>query len=100
MLVEYREEIEDAIAAELGISGDELRDEIADGKTVEDIAEEKGVASEDLEAAVADEIGEIADELAADGEITDEQAENMKDEAQTLAERFIRRGRLLPVPFE
>ncbi|MBN2028373.1 MAG: hypothetical protein JW854_16610 [Actinobacteria bacterium] len=92
VLFEYREEIEDMIAAELGISSDELRDELQDGKTVEEIAEEKGVSSEDLTAAVAAEIGRIADELAADGEISDGQAENMKDQADDLAERFVERG--------
>jgi len=101
VLIEYREEIEDVAAAQLGISSDELRDEIEDGKTIAEIAEEKGVSSEDLTAAVAAEIGEIADELAADGEITDAQAENMKDQADVLAERFVERGsRRFPKPSE
>jgi len=89
---EFREEIEDVIAAELGITGDELRDEIEGGKTIAEIAEEKGISSEDLTAAVAAEIVRIADELAADGEISDAQVENIKDQADVLAERFVERG--------
>jgi hypothetical protein len=101
VLVEYRDEIDSVVARELGISTDELLNEMEAGKTIAEIAEEKGVSSEDLTAAVAAEISKIADKLAADGGLTTEQAKNIKSKAVAMAEMYIERGhRLLPMPFE
>jgi len=98
-LGESYDEIASVIAAKLGISVDDLEDEIADGKTIAEIAETKGVSTEDLTAAVAAKISEIADKLAADGEITTQQAENIKSNAEVMASRLIERGfRGAPIP--
>jgi len=99
VLGESYDEIASVIAAKLGISVDDLEDEIADGKTIAEIAETKGVSTEDLTAAVAAKISEIADKLAADGEITTQQAENIKSNAEVMASRLIERGfRGAPIP--
>jgi hypothetical protein len=96
VLVEYRDELEGVVAGELGISTTELTDEIAGGKSIAEIAEEKGVSADDLTAAVAAEIDAIADELVAEGEITAAQAEDMKSEAESMASVFIERGNMRP----
>lgn len=92
ILDEYRDELENEIAGELGISVDDLQDEMEDGKTIAEIAEEKGVSTEDLTASVAAKTGELADELAADGEISPEQAENIKSNAEFMASRLVEGG--------
>jgi hypothetical protein len=99
VLGEYYDEIASVIAEKIGISVDDLQYEIADGKTIAEIAETKGVSTEDLTAAVAAKISEIADKLAADGEITTQQAENIKSNAEVMASRSIERGfRRAPMP--
>jgi uncharacterized protein YidB (DUF937 family) len=93
ILEESREEIESEIATKLGISIDELQEGIKSGKTIAELAEEKGVAVGDLTGAVAAKISEIADRLAADGDITGRQAKEIKSNADNLATRFMERGR-------
>lgn len=98
---EYREEIEDGIAAVLGISADELQEQLEDGKTIAETAEEEGIPEEDLVDAAAAKIGEIADRLAAEKDISDERAEEIKSNAESIASRLIKRGwRRAPMPFE
>jgi hypothetical protein len=93
VLEESREELESEVAKQLGISVDDLQHEVESGKTIAELAEEKGVAVGDLTDAVAAKISEIADGLAADGEITSKQAGEIKSNADILASRFIERGR-------
>lgn len=90
--IEHQDEITEAIATGLGISAEELREELADGMTVAEMAEEKGVAMEDLTAAVAAKVSEIADELVDDGEITARQAERIKSNAEDIAAMLVRRA--------
>ncbi len=97
LLIEFRDEVDEVVAGLLSISTGELQEEIEAGKTIAEIAEEKGVSSEDLKAAVVAEIGAIADQLAADGEIGDAQAENIKSNAKLMAERYIERGYRRPL---
>ena len=94
ILGQYSDEIEGTIAEKLGISADDLRDEIENGNTIIEIAEEKGVSTEDLTASVAAKISEIIGELAADGEITAARAEEIKSDAEDIASRLIERGHL------
>jgi len=94
ILSRHGDDIESVIAGKLGISQGDLQDEIESGKTIIEIAEEKGVSTEDLTAAVASKIGAIADELAADGEITAARAEEIKSNADDIASRLIEMGHL------
>lgn len=97
ILVESRGELMEVIAAELGVSTGELQEELMDGKTIAEVAEEKGVSADDLTATVAAKIGEIADELAADGEISAQQAERIKAGAEDMASRLMERGYRRPL---
>ncbi len=54
-----------------------------------------------MDAALAGRISEMADMLAADGDINAERAEEMKSGAETIASRLMESGgRRLPMPLE
>jgi hypothetical protein len=93
VLGEYRDELESEIADELGISVDDLRDDIERGKAISDLAEERGISPEDLIKSLAAKIEEIADKLAADEKITAERAENIKSDAEDIASMMVYGGR-------
>jgi polyhydroxyalkanoate synthesis regulator phasin len=77
-----------AAAEALGLSTDELRDALADGSTLADVAEAQGVAVEDLVAALVTAAEERIDDAVADGRLTAEEAEQRKAE---LTERMTER---------
>ena len=71
----------DAAATALGITADELRTELQSGKTIAQVASDKGVDVQTvIDAVTADEIAEI-DQRLADGRITQAQADEMKANA-------------------
>ena len=79
-----------AVAAEqLGMTVDEVRAALSSGKTIEDLAEEKGVEPQ----AIVDEVLALRkarlDALVADGKLTQDQADTMLAQmAEHLAERI------------
>ncbi len=93
LLKEHRDELEGAIAAAIGISVDELREGMEHGKTIAEIADEKGVSVDGLTDAVAAKIDEIADRMAADGDLTNERAEEIKSHSDDIASGLIERDR-------
>lgn len=97
-LIACRDEIAEFLAGELGMTVDGFRVAMANGKTVAELAEEKGLSTEDLIASLAAKIKEIADRLAAEGEATSAQAERIKDMASELASILVRDGPRLFTP--
>lgn len=77
-----------AAADALGMTTDELRDALADGSTLADVAQAQGVAVEDLVAALVTAAEERIDDAVADGRLTAEEAEQRKAE---LTERMTER---------
>lgn len=77
-----------AAADALGMTTDELRDALADGFTLADVAQAQGVAVEDLVAALVAAAEERIDDAVADGRLTAEEAEQRKAE---LTERMTER---------
>ncbi|MBC7289712.1 MAG: hypothetical protein H5T83_00065 [Actinotalea sp.] len=77
-----------AAADALGLTTDELRAALADGSTLADVAEEQGVAVEDLVAALVAAAEERIDDAVADGRLTAEEAEERTAE---LTERMTER---------
>ena len=59
----------------LGLSGSEIRESLADGKSLADIAADQGVALEDLKAAILDSAQERLDQAVLDGKIDQERAD-------------------------
>ncbi len=99
ILAESRKELVEFIAGQLGISVDQLRDELRGGKSVADLAEEKGRSPEELVDSLAAKIEELADKLAAEDEIPPYLAEAVKDHSEALASFWVHRGfRLLGPP--
>lgn len=64
-----------AAAAAIGISDDELRNQLRDGKTIAAVATEKGVAVEKVVAAMAEEAKTRTAKAVTDGKITQAQAD-------------------------
>lgn len=91
-LMACRGELAEFLAAELGLSADTFQEEMAGGKTVADLAEEKGISKDDLVKSVAAKIEEIADRLATEGELTSAQAERIKSVAPELASLLVQDG--------
>ena len=66
-----------ALAEKLGLTSDELTAEVNNGKTIAQIAEEKGVSSTDLAAALETAHQESLAQAVTDGTLTQEQADIM-----------------------
>jgi uncharacterized protein (DUF433 family) len=65
----------DVVAEALGMTVDELRDALADGQTIADLAEAKGVALEDVAAALVAAETEHLQQAVEDGRLTQEEAD-------------------------
>lgn len=92
VLQEARDELLELAASELGMSPGELEDRLEDGETLADLAEEKGLSTEELVDTLASRIEEIADRLASEGTLTASQAEAVKSRAEAMAFLFVHGG--------
>lgn len=83
----------DTVAKELGMTADELRIERWDGKSIAEIAEERGIDLEELKAAALNTRVELLQELEEEGIVTEEQKnymeQNMERRMETQMERNI-----------
>ncbi|MBC7246851.1 MAG: hypothetical protein H5T73_03610 [Actinobacteria bacterium] len=91
-LMACRGELAEFLAGELGVTVDVLEEELGNGKTVAELAEDKGVSVDGLVSSLAGKIEEIADRLVAEGELTSVQAERIKSVAPELASLLVRDG--------
>jgi hypothetical protein len=87
------EEMQGVIADTLGISSEELQSELEGGKTVAQLAEEKGVSFDDIVDAVTTKIYESIDQAVADGNLDAEKAEEIKAEAPDRVRERLENGR-------
>jgi hypothetical protein len=77
------------IAGVLGMTPDELKDALRDGKTLAEIAQEKNVAVDDVVNAIVAAGDKRIDEAKDAGRLTQEEADNMKERLRTFAERLV-----------
>ena len=70
-----RDHTAEAAATVLGLELEELVDELKDGKTLAEVAEEKGMAVDELTAAMLPEVRQELDAEVAEGKLTEEQAD-------------------------
>lgn len=81
----------DIIAEELGMTADELRVERLAGRSIAEIAEERGIDFEELKATVIEARAELLEKLGEDGVITEGQKnymeQNMERRMETMMER-------------
>lgn len=75
----------DVVTETLGMTGEELRSALSEGKSLADVAVEQGVPVEDLTAALVGAAEERIDQAVAAGNLEEERAEKIKAE---LAERI------------
>lgn len=88
LLVDHYGEIKETVAEELGLSVEEMEEELTGGKTVKELAGERGVSVDRLVEAANSRVAEIVDRGVADGEISEEMAERIESR---LAERILER---------
>jgi len=74
-----------ALAETLGLTSDELTAEVSSGKTIAQIAEEKGVSRTDLVAALETAHSDALAQAVADGNLTQEQADSIQAQ---MADRY------------
>jgi hypothetical protein len=80
----------EAQAAALGMTPAELRASLAEGKTLAELAAERGITAEQMKAAVLGQIGERLDQAVAAGNLSDKQAQAMRERLnQVPAEHFL-----------
>lgn len=80
------------LAEILGISVEELRETIADGKTITELAEAKGMSMEDVALALGDHYTDCIQQAVADGNITQEQADQWLENMQERLEYRLKNG--------
>jgi polyhydroxyalkanoate synthesis regulator phasin len=96
----------EAAADIIGIDTAELREALADGATLAEVAEDNGVDVETLVDGLVAALNEKVDELMADGRITEDRAAEIKESAPERIENFVnaqvrlRRGFWLTSPAE
>ena len=79
----------DGIAGELELSVDELRESLAGGLTLAEIAEEQGIAIDTLIDTALDGLEEKLDVLIADGRLTQERADQIRQGSAAMLEAMI-----------
>lgn len=79
----------EAAADIIGIENAELREALADGATLAQVAEDNGVDIENLVDGLVAALSERVDELVADGRITEDQAAEIKENAPERIENFV-----------
>jgi uncharacterized protein YidB (DUF937 family) len=80
-----------AAASYLGITRDELRDALADGKSLAEIAKDEGKSVDGLVQALVADAEERIDAAADDGRLTDAQANELKDDLQDRITELVNR---------
>jgi hypothetical protein len=78
-----------ALAESLGVDEDELRDALRDGRTIAEVAEEQGVDVQDVVDAVVAAHQERVDEAVADGDLTQEDADELMAGAEERVTAFV-----------
>lgn len=79
----------EAAAEVIGIENSELREALADGATLAEVAEDNGVGVDALIAGLLSALDEKLDELVANGRITEEQAAEVRENAPERIENFV-----------
>jgi polyhydroxyalkanoate synthesis regulator phasin len=77
------------VAESLGIGEDELRSALEDGRTIAEIAEEQGVEVQDVVDDIVAAQREFLDEAVADGDLTQEDADEILAGAEERATAFV-----------
>ena len=88
----YWDEAINEVAGLLGLSEEELHEEKDGGKTLAQIAGEKGISTDQVVNTITEKVGELVDAEVAAGVITAEQAEKVKSVAALKAPVYVENG--------
>ena len=88
----HRGEVKGEVAALLGLSPEDMEAELKSGKTLAELAEEKGVTTDQVLETITRKVGEALDAEVAAGNMTPEQAEERKSFAASRAADCIENG--------
>ena len=88
----YWEEAINEVAGLLGLSEEELHEEKEGGKTLAQIAGEKGISTDQVVNTITEKVGELVDAEVAAGNVTPEQAEKIKSVAAMKAPAYVESG--------
>jgi len=88
----YWSEAMDEVAGLLGLSEEELHEEKEGGKTLAQIAGEKGVSTDQVVNTITEKVGELVDAEVAAGNVTPEQEEKIKSVAAMKAPVYVESG--------
>jgi hypothetical protein len=86
----------EAAAGYLGVSADELRSSLSAGKTLADVAREKGKSVDGLVAAMVSAAKERLDQAVADGRLTSAQRDEIASRLQERISELVENGRPAP----
>ena len=89
----HRDEVRGEIASLLGLSLEEMTAELASGKNMAELADEKGVTIDQVLETITRKVGEVLDAEVAAGNMTPEKAEERKSQAVSRAASRIEKGR-------
>jgi uncharacterized protein YidB (DUF937 family) len=87
-----RQDLVTTAATALGISADDLKADLKDGKTLEQIAEAHHVDAKKVTDALVAEADKLIDQAVTDGRIDQARAATLKDRAATRIEKFVDQG--------
>lgn len=89
---ERRQAVESTAATALGISTDDLRTELRAGKTLAQIAQDKGVEVQKVTDALVEEANKRVDQAVTDGKLDASDAATMKQRAAERIQSFVTNG--------
>jgi polyhydroxyalkanoate synthesis regulator phasin len=79
----------EAAAQALGITQDQLMEQLKDGKTLAEVAEAQGMSVEDFQAALLTQVKAQLDALVADGKLTQEQADSVMQNTKDNIDKIV-----------
>jgi len=88
----HRDEVKGEIAGLLGLSLEDMEAQLSSGKTLAELAEEKGVTTDQVLETITSKVGELLDAEVAAGNMIPEQAEERKSFAASRAADCIENG--------
>ena len=87
-LLGLRQSLDD-LAETLGLSTDELLDQLRDGASLAEVAEAEGVDVEELTSQLLDDLGARLDEAVADGDLDADKAEELRSTAEERIDELV-----------
>jgi hypothetical protein len=86
---EVRKHTVQLTADTIGITADELKRELKDGTSIAQVATDNGVDPQTVITAIVDDVNGRVDEAVADGKLTEQRADTIKERAPEVVDRVV-----------